>query len=56
MPQPNLQNRSLVITNLRRGRDIRQGIIYADLRDTETNELLIAATLDYIRDAINERM
>lgn len=51
-----LQNHKLVITNLRRGKDTRQGIIYADLRDTETNELLIAATLDYIQQAINERM
>jgi len=51
-----LQNRQLIITNLRRGKDTRQGIIYADLRDAETNELLIAATLDYIQQAINERM
>lgn len=56
MHEPNLQNRQLIITNLRRGKDTRHGIIYADLIDSETNELLISATLEYIQKAINERM
>lgn len=41
------------ITNIRRGKNERQHIIYAELRD-EQGELVIAATLDYIHDRIRE--
>lgn len=51
-----LQNKSLAVTNIRRGKGARQEIIYARLIDAETGELLISATLEYITEALNARM
>lgn len=41
------------ITNIRRGKNERRHVIYAELRD-EKNELVISATLQYIHDRISE--
>jgi hypothetical protein len=43
------------ITNVRRGKGTRSNIIYANLVAAD-GELLIAATLDYIVEALAERM
>lgn len=45
-----------IITNIRRGSKEhgRDMILYAELRDAETDEVLIYATLDYIVKRLND--
>lgn len=43
------------ITNMRQGKFERRKFLYADLVEAETGELMIAATLDYIIQAIADR-
>jgi hypothetical protein len=42
------------ITNIRRGKGIREAIIYAHLEDKDGN-LIISATLEYIVAALNDK-
>lgn len=43
------------ISNIRKGNGERSIYTYAELRETETHELVISSTLDYIQKAIKER-
>lgn len=56
MEKKQYEGRRLEITNIRRGRDGREGILYADLIDADTGELLINATLCHIHDAIHKHL
>jgi hypothetical protein len=46
----------LVITDIKRGDGNRSELLYGVLRDAETGELMISATLDYIVDALKDRL
>jgi hypothetical protein len=46
----------LKIVNIRAGKGERAHLIYAELRDAVTNELLVNATLDYIVARVNEML
>lgn len=39
--------KNAVICNVRQGKNSRADIIYAEIRDVLTNEILVSATLDY---------
>jgi hypothetical protein len=39
-----------VITNIRYGKNGHARTLYAEIRDSETNQLLVAATLEYCVD------
>jgi hypothetical protein len=47
--------RKVVLYNVHHGKGERSCYIYAHLRDAETGELIISATLDYILEAVEKR-
>jgi hypothetical protein len=49
----NLLSLRLKVVNIHQGSNGREEIVYGELRDADSNELLISATLDYITNAIN---